>query len=364
MPSHHSTRTRLVVIPTSDTAFAQIAERLLDDRDAKSAAALQARLRSVFPRAVVRPRDIAGDAPAWYVYRDGRWRSDHDAPWWQEPGLPRLTVTPDGWLADGNRTALGLLGIDRVELGMHHFTDFVTPGTLTDALTVFDIVQHGNDLTATILLRPMSGHVVAVDLHAWRDGDDIRAVMRLADDIEPAAPQVTFDVPPLRCRPERDVAFREYAARSLSRMPEPTPEGLAMRLRRLYPRAEVTAADDHWLVVREPTDIAASAGWWTAPALAKVRYDAQALILEASPEAGALFGRELVGHYWQEFVIPGSVEQVSAMLSILAEVGRAESRFRMPRADGSLVEFDSYTEVDGETYVTVMREADEGKSPS
>jgi hypothetical protein len=27
----------------------------------------------------------------------------------------------------------------------------------------------------------------------------------------------------------------------------------------------------------------------------------------------------------------------------------------MPRADGSLVEFDSYTEVTGESYTTVMR---------
>ena len=56
----------------------------------------------------------------------------------------------------------------------------------------------------------------------------------------------------------------------------------------------------------------------------------------------------MVGHHWQEFVTPGSTEQVSATLEILAEIGAAESRFRMPRGDGSLVEFDSYTEVDGE----------------
>ncbi|MEA2674868.1 MAG: hypothetical protein QOI92_2060 [Chloroflexota bacterium] len=361
MPTHHSERTRLVVIPTSDAAFQQIAERLLEDRDAKSAAALQARLRTVFPRAVVRARDIAGDAPAWYVYRDGGWRSDHDAPWWQEPDLPRLTISQDGWLVDGNPTALGLLGVDAAEMGARHFTDFVTPGTLTDALAIFAIVREGNDLTATIALRPASGYVIAVDLHAWREGDKIHGVMRLADDIEPAVSEVTFHPPALRCQPESDVAFREYAARSLSRMPEPTPEGLAMRLRRLYPRADVTRVDDHWVAVREPAGRdATSAGWWAEPSLARVRYDAQALILETNEAATALFGREMVGHYWQEFVIPGSAEQVSAMLSILAEMGRAESRFRMPRADGSLVEFDSYTQVDGETFVTVMREAGGG----
>jgi hypothetical protein len=43
------------------------------------------------------------------------------------------------------------------------------------------------------------------------------------------------------------------------------------------------------------------------------------------------------------------------MLEILGEVGAAESRFRMPRADGTLVEFDSYTVVKGEEFETVMR---------
>ncbi len=43
------------------------------------------------------------------------------------------------------------------------------------------------------------------------------------------------------------------------------------------------------------------------------------------------------------------------MLAILADLGRAESRFRMPRMDGSLLEFDSYTEVDHEGFTTFMR---------
>lgn len=349
-------RVNLVTIPTEDKAFAQIAERLLENRDPGSAATLQARLRTVFPRAVVRARELTGESPALYVYRDGGWRTELHGPWWETPELPRLAVGRDGWLIEGNATALGLLGIDAAELGSRHFTDFVAPGTLADSLTIFDVVQRGNDLTATVLLRPTSGYVVAVDIHAWLDEDRILTVLRLADDVEAEPPAVEYDQPSLRCRPETDAAFRSYAERSLSRMPEPTADGLAMRLRRLYPRADVVVADDHWLATRDSTATnEADSGWWTDPALARVRYDAQALILEANEAAEALLGRGLVGHHWQEFVIPGSAEQVSAMLSILAELGRAESRFRMPRADGSLVEFDSYTEVDGETYVTVMR---------
>ena len=83
--------------------------------------------------------------------------------------------------------------------------------------------------------------------------------------------------------------------------------------------------------------------------------DHEGRILEANPAAETFFGRALVGHHWQEFVTPGSTEQVAAMLEILASIGSAESRFRIPAADGSLVEFDSFTKVEGETFTTIMR---------
>jgi PAS domain-containing protein len=158
------------------------------------------------------------------------------------------------------------------------------------------------------------------------------------------------------CHPETDAAFRGYAILALGRMPEPTPDGLALRLRRLYPHAEVSVVDGHWLARREPDSVVdESDAWWSQPGLPMVRYDAQALIVSANDAAERLLGRSLVGHHWQEFVTPGSTEEVAAMLAVLATVGRAESRFRMPRADGSLVEFDSYTEVDGESYTTIIR---------
>jgi hypothetical protein len=139
-------------------------------------------------------------------------------------------------------------------------------------------------------------------------------------------------------------------------MPEPTAEGLALRLRRLYPHAVVTADGDSWVAEREPGASAeGDQAWWSDELLPRVRYDAQALILEANAAAQEFLGHELVGHYWQDFVTAGSAEEVSVMLEILAEVGAAASRFRMPSADGTLVEFDSYTQVTGEEFVTVMR---------
>jgi PAS domain-containing protein len=343
------TERRILTIPSADQAFRVQVARLIARLDPAGPDELQARLRRLFPRALVRRRDISGEPPAWYVYRDGSWRSDLTGPWWEAPGTPEVAVSRDGWLIDGNPTALGLLGIDAAELGTRHFTDFTAPGTLEDSISMFRVVDEGNELTATVVLRPTTGDLIAIDIHSQREGDRIVARFRLADDVDVQAPSHGADslVAPARPAsiayvPATDAAFRGYVEMAVARMPEPTIDGLILRLHRLYPHARVEADDDRWVVHRDAADAPPEAStWWTDAMLPRVRYDAQALILEANAAAEALLGRSMIGHHWQEFVTPGSTEQVSAMLAILADVGGAESRFRMPRADGTLVEFDS-----------------------
>lgn len=323
---------------------------------AHAPAQLERRLRRLFPRVVVRERALSGEAPIWYVYRDGGWLPSFAGPWWEAADLPRISASTEGWIEQANAGACSLLGIDPSEIGTRHLTDFVAPGTLQDATALFAIVDEGHDLTATILLQPTSGDVVAIDIHATRTDAGLVGVFRLTEDVpvNGAAPRIT--PPELSCRPETDAAFLGYAELAMSRMPEPTPEGLALRLRRLYPHARVETDETRWIAYRDAIGSEqATAEWWRDPSLPTVRYDAQALILEANAAAQILLGNPLVGHYWQEFVTAGSTEQVSAMLAILARLGAAESRFRMPSADGSLVEFDSYTVVTGETFTTIMR---------
>ena len=98
----------LIAIPSSDAAFRDHVQRL---RRAASQADLEIRLRRIFPRVVVRERTISGEAPAWYVYRDGAWGSSLSGSWWADSDLPRLTVSPAGWITRANATASGLLGI-------------------------------------------------------------------------------------------------------------------------------------------------------------------------------------------------------------------------------------------------------------
>lgn len=66
-------RPSLVLNPPDDEEFRSTALALVED-GAATPTALQAGLRRRYPRALVRPRELAGERTAiWYVYRDGRW---------------------------------------------------------------------------------------------------------------------------------------------------------------------------------------------------------------------------------------------------------------------------------------------------
>jgi len=342
-------------IPSADAAFRAVVDRVR--ADAAPPAELERRLRRIFPRVIVRERKLSGEPSAWYVYRDGGWRSSEVRDWWQQEGVPRVVVSTTGFIVEANATAAGLLGINPETPELYHFTDFVVPGTLDDAQALFDVIGRGQDLAATILLRPLSGDVIAVDVHSSRENGSIVTEFRLADDVGDIGDQPPIERPAsVATIPKTDVAFRAYVLAALDRMPEPTADGLALRVRRLYPHASVATARDDWIVRRDPVgESTTETPWWQAAELPNVRYDSMALIHEANEQARQFFGRDLVGHHWQEFVTPGSTEQVSIMLEILAEVGAAESRFRMPRGDGTLIEFDSYTTVEDDEFVTVFR---------
>jgi hypothetical protein len=59
--------------PADDVEFAEAIEQALA-AGLSEPAAVEARLRERYPRALVRPRDLdAESTPTWYVYREGRW---------------------------------------------------------------------------------------------------------------------------------------------------------------------------------------------------------------------------------------------------------------------------------------------------
>lgn len=78
-PSLPPRRPIVVVNPGSDLQFRQMVDRSVAN-GGRSPDDLEAALRTRYPAAVVRPRELAGERfDVWYVYRDGHWiRSEAD----------------------------------------------------------------------------------------------------------------------------------------------------------------------------------------------------------------------------------------------------------------------------------------------
>jgi hypothetical protein len=344
---------KIVTIPSTDRAFQAHVERLAARARFTEPEALGARLRRLFPRVLVRARQLTGESDVWYVYRDGGWRPD-DTVWWQQPNVPRVELSADGWVVSATPAARGLLAVGDGE-ERHHFTDFAAPGALEDATALFEIVRSGHDLDATVRIRPLTGDIIACELHATRNGDRLVGHLRLAHDIT-ARVSSGVHVPRLKTRPDADVVFARYAQHALATISDPTPDELAVRLRRLYPHAQVVPDGEIWTVHRDRVPPASSpTAWWDDGALPRVQYDERGLILDANDAALALINPALIGRHWHDFVTPGSTDEVNTVIEMIRNAGWAVSRFRMPAADGRLIEFDSYTRVDGDVLTTVIR---------
>ena len=75
-----SNRPVLISIPRDDELFRDHVERLALSVSA-APSALQAALRTLYPDAVVRARDLTGErGVVWYVYRDGHWTRSAGTP--------------------------------------------------------------------------------------------------------------------------------------------------------------------------------------------------------------------------------------------------------------------------------------------
>ena len=60
-----------MINPQADAEFVAVAERM--GNEAADTTDFARRLRDRYPRAIVRPRGLAGEVESFYVYRDGHW---------------------------------------------------------------------------------------------------------------------------------------------------------------------------------------------------------------------------------------------------------------------------------------------------
>src|SRR6187431_3043671 len=93
------------IIPSNDAAFRRHVKHMAALHVFNTVDHLTQRLRTLFPRVVVRPSEVSGQEHVWYVYRDGVWRSGADPRWWADERTPRVSVTTEGWIEEANAPA-------------------------------------------------------------------------------------------------------------------------------------------------------------------------------------------------------------------------------------------------------------------
>ena len=339
-------------MPSSDLAFAEFVRRISAQLGPSSPGALQSRLRAIYPNVLVRPRGLSSDDQTWYVYREGRWVDGRPSDWWNDEAMPMLEVDGDGFIATANDAAGEQLGVPPSRLVHRHFTDFAVPGTLDDMLLMREIALSIGEAGGTFRHLRADGEVRIAEYHAVVREAGSSITMRPIGTMDaelPPRPSVAVET-----LPAADGLFAKVVDGIVARIPEPTPQGLELRLRRSYPYASVDGTEpERWRVSRDPRVDPAPVDW-DDPSLPRTVALDTSLIVEANEAALGLLGPDLVGRHWQELALPSSLDQRLQMRDYYIANGGAESTFRLLGPSGELVDYDYRLTWAGDHFVTIM----------
>jgi PAS domain-containing protein len=287
-----------------------------------------------------------------YVYREGRWVDGRAGDWWSDESMPSMEVDRDGFIAAANGAAGEALGIAPNRLVHRHYTDFAVPGTGADMILMREIMLAVGEAGGTFRHIRADGEVRVAEYHSVATESGSSVTIRPIGPLDVAMPpRPSLDI---ETRPAADGLFAKVVDGIVARMPEPTPEGLQLRLRRSYPYATVDAAEPgHWHVSRDPRLDPAPVDW-EDPRLARTVALDTSLIVEANEAALELLGRDLVGRHWQELALPSTLDQRLQMRDYYVANGGAQSTFRLIGPSGELVDYDYRLSWEGDRFVTVM----------
>lgn len=179
----------LLCFPPFDRVFAEHARRSVTE-GASDPAALEAKLREVYPRAVVRARDDLASfvGQAWYAYRDGRYSPFVRRPWWESPTAARTVIDAEGRYVDANDAALELLGVTPEELRASEAGDFTFGEHRALVPWVMQLLRDTGELHSTSVVRPKDGGPdVPVEFHIVLAPDGSGTVIAYLRPIPPEA---------------------------------------------------------------------------------------------------------------------------------------------------------------------------------
>ena len=170
--------TELRPMPSSDRGFARAARALV--MGSTSPADLETRLRSLYPRTVVRERALANEPRVLYIYRDGRYQREGRDPWWQAGGLATASIDlRTGTIVKASQEWAALLGDGVDAIAGRPYTDFLLPEARDAASAVIQVLAETGEITSEALMRRIDGTTMAFQFHATLKEGRIDVVYRL-----------------------------------------------------------------------------------------------------------------------------------------------------------------------------------------
>jgi PAS domain-containing protein len=171
--------TSVRAMPASDAAFDQVVQRLAER--AATPGDLETRLRTAFPRAVVRERGLSSEPRVLYVYRDGRFEPEHAEPWWESAGAPKATFDlRAGTIVAASPSFAELIGEPRAPLAGRRFAPMLAVEVTEAHGLLLDAIRELGEVTSGTDLRRADGHSVAVEFHTARSNGHIEVTYRRA----------------------------------------------------------------------------------------------------------------------------------------------------------------------------------------
>lgn len=173
-------------IPSHDAVLRRVVDRLTHTSPPQSAEQLADLLRPLFPRVAVFERQLSGEQPLLYVYRDGRYEPEHADPWWEAAEPPCICVSADsGQLTSVTGRWAGLMRSDSTSLVGRHFLEFVQPEARAAARALFEVLDEELEVRSEALVVRPDGTAFRIEFRAVRSGGEIEVCYRPLDPIEP-----------------------------------------------------------------------------------------------------------------------------------------------------------------------------------
>jgi len=166
-------------IPSHDAVLRRVVDRMTRAVPPQSAEQLAEMLRPLFPRVAVFERQLSGELPHLYVYRDGRYEPEPRERWWEAPDAPCIHVSPKtGTLTSVTGSWASLMHSNADALLGHHFLEFVQPEARGAAQAMFEVVAEEREVRSEALVVRPDGSTVAIEFRAIRRDGDIEVCYR------------------------------------------------------------------------------------------------------------------------------------------------------------------------------------------